>query len=209
MLIRKLTRKLTVLLAAAAALLALTGCGSNDTDPQTTTQTAANGDEFNDADVDFATNMIPHHAQALQMVDLTMGRSLDPLVAALTEDIRDAQGPEIETMTDWLTAWGEPIPETPRDHTNAGHDGTSGMDMSGDEMPGMMSSDELAELEAASDAHFQDMWLTMMIAHHQGAIEMARTEQTKGTYTPATDIAKSIETSQQQEISQMEELLDS
>lgn len=202
-------KKLTVLLAVTAASFALAGCGSNDVEPQATTQTAPNGDEYNDADVDFATNMIPHHAQALQMVDLTLGRSLDPEVTALTEDIRDAQAPEIETMTDWLTAWGEPIPETSRDHSNAGHDGTSGMDMSGDEMPGMMSSDELAELKAASDAEFQDLWLTMMIAHHQGAIEMAKTEQTKGTYPPAIDLAKSIETSQQQENSHMEELLDS
>jgi uncharacterized protein (DUF305 family) len=204
-----LMKKLTVLLVVVAASFTLAGCGSNDeTGPAATTQTAPNGDKYNDADVDFATNMIPHHAQALQMVDLTTGRSLDPEVAALTEDIHDAQGPEIETMTD-LTAWGEPVPETPRDHGNAGHDGTSGMDMSGDEMPGMMSSDELAELEAASDAQFQDMWLTMMIAHHQGAIEMAKTEQTKGTYTPAINLAKSIETSQQQEISHMGELLDS
>jgi uncharacterized protein (DUF305 family) len=206
---KKRTRKLTVLVAAAAALLALAGCGSNDTDPQTSTTTAANGDEFNDADVRFATDMIPHHAQALQMVDLTMGRSLDPQVASLTEDIRDAQAPEIQTMTDWLTAWDKPIPETPRDHANAGHDGTDGMGMSGDEMPGMMSSEELDELEAASDTEFQDMWLTMMIAHHEGAIEMAKTEQTDGTYQPAIDLAESIETSQQQEISHMQELLGS
>jgi uncharacterized protein (DUF305 family) len=197
----------TVLLVLAAAIFALAACGSNDSEPQATTQTAPDGDEFNDADVSFATDMIPHHAQALQMVDLTMGRSLDPEVAALAEEIRDAQAPEIETMTEWLTAWGEPIPETPRDHGNAGHDGTSGMDMSGDEMPGMMSSDELAELEAASDAEFQDMWLTMMISHHEGAIEMAEAEQAEGTFEPAIELARSIETSQQQEIRHMEELL--
>jgi len=204
-----LTKKLTALLALAAALFALAGCGSNDADPQSTTQTAPNGDEFNAADVTFATDMIPHHAQALQMVDMTMGRSLDPEVAALTEDIRDAQTPEIEAMTQWLTAWGKPIPETPRDHTNAGHDGMSGMDMSGDEMPGMMSSDELAELDAAADADFRDMWLTMMIAHHEGAIEMAKIEQADGTYRPAVDLAESIETSQRAEIAHMEQLLGS
>jgi len=204
-----LRKKLIAPLAMAVALLALTGCGNNDADPQATTQTAPNGDEFNTADVTFATDMIQHHAQALQMVDLTMERSLDPEVAALTQDIRDAQTPEIEAMTDWLTSWGKPIPETPRDHANAGHDGMGSMDMSGDQMPGMMSSDELAELDAASDAAFQDMWLTMMIAHHQGAIEMAKTEQTEGTYQPAIDLAESIETSQRAEIAHMEQLLGS
>ena len=194
----KPARRLTVLLASAAALLALAGCGGNEAVPETTTQTAANGDEFTDVDVRFATDMIPHHARALQMVDLTLGRPLDPEVAALTEDIREAQAPEIETMVDWLTAWGRPIPETPRDHANAGHDAMEGMDM---------GADELDELEAASDTEFQDRWLTMMIGHHEGAIEMARSEQAEGTYRPAIDLAESIETSQQQEISHMQQLL--
>lgn len=204
-----LTKKLTVLVAVTAALLALAGCGSNETDSHATTQTAPNGDEFNGADVSFATDMIPHHAQALQMAALTRGRSLDPEVASLTEDIRTAQAPEIETMTDWLTVWGKPIPAIPRDHANAGHGGMEGMEMSGDQMPGMMSSEELDELEEASDAEFQDLWLTMMIAHHEGAIEMAKAEQSDGTYQPAIDLAESIETSQQQEISHMQQLLGS
>jgi len=202
-------KKLTVLVAVTSALFALAGCGSGDAKPEPTSQTAANGDEFSAADVSFATDMIPHHAQALQMVDLTLGRSLDPEVAALAEEIRDAQAPEIETMTDWLTAWGEPIPETPRDHANAGDDGMGSMDMSGDEMPGMMSNDELAALEAAPDAEFQDMWLTMMIAHHDGAIEMAKTERAEGTYGPAIHLAKAIETSQRAEIALMTQMLGS
>lgn len=52
-------KNLTVLLAVTAAF-ALAGCGSNDVEPQDTTQTAPNGDKYNDADVDFAKNMIPH-----------------------------------------------------------------------------------------------------------------------------------------------------
>jgi uncharacterized protein (DUF305 family) len=204
-----LRNKLSVLLALAAVPFVLAGCGITDSDPRATSQTAPNGDEFNAADVEFATDMIPHHAQALQMVDMTLGRSLDPEVLALTENIRGAQAPEIEVMVDWLTAWGEPIPATSRDHSNAGHDGVGGMDMSGSDMPGMMSSDELAELDAASDAEFQDMWLTLMIAHHEGAIEMARTEQTQGTYRQAIKLAESIETSQRAEITYMEALLGS
>src|SRR5687767_12648135 len=99
----KTTRILLTLLTAAA--LTMTACGGDDNqaDP-------AAGQPFNDADVAFATDMIQHHAQALQMVDMTMGRQLDPEVQALAEDIRAAQTPEIETMADWLQEWDKPVP---------------------------------------------------------------------------------------------------
>ena len=112
------------------------------------TQTAANGETFNDADVAFATGMIPHHAQALAMVDLPIGGPLDPKVEQLAEEIRGAQAPEIETMADWLTAWDKPVPQTMRGH--------GGMDMDTDsDMPGMMSEQDMADLEDADDAEFQ------------------------------------------------------
>ncbi len=157
--------------------------------------------------------MIPHHAQALVMVDLTRGRELSPEMTELTEAILAAQGPEIELMVDWLTDWGEPVPETMRDHANAGH-GTDGHDMGGSdmgdagaEMPGMMTSEQLAELEAAAGQEFETTWLEMMIEHHQGAIDMARDEQRDGAHGPALELAESIETSQLAEIDHMEELL--
>lgn len=198
-----MTKKLIALVTLLATLLALGACGGNDDEPAHESHTAANGDEFNDADVDFATDMIQHHAQALQMVDLTLGRKLDPAVQALAEDIRMAQSPEIEQMTTWLTDWDQPIPETVRDHANAHGDG---MEMDSD-MPGMMSAEEMSELEAAEGAGFQEMWLEMMIEHHEGAVEMARTEQSDGTFEPAVELAESIETSQEDEISTMEKLL--
>uniref|UniRef100_UPI0035618497 DUF305 domain-containing protein n=1 Tax=Nocardioides sp. TaxID=35761 RepID=UPI0035618497 len=132
-------KKLTLLAAVLAATSSLAACSSDDTTTaKPTTQTAANGEKFNDADVAFGTDMIPHHAQALLMVDMTIGRELSPEFRALTEGIRDAQGPEIEQMTTWLTEWDQPIPETARDHSNS-HDGM-GMGMDSD-MPGMMSDD--------------------------------------------------------------------
>lgn len=67
--------------------------------------------------------MIQHHAQALTMVDLTTGRVLDPEIQQLAEGIQLAQGPEIEQMTDSLTEWDQPIPETTHDHANAHGDG--------------------------------------------------------------------------------------
>ena len=116
---------LTVALSAG-----LTACG-DDTEPAAKAEVSTT--EHNDADVTFASDMITHHAQALSMVDLTLDRPLDPEAQALAEDIRAAQGPEIETMADWLTTWGEEVPETMRDHVNSGHDmGDMGSGMGSD-----------------------------------------------------------------------------
>jgi uncharacterized protein (DUF305 family) len=173
-------KKFTALVALLAAMCALAACGTDK--PTHETHTAANGDTFNDADVTFATDMIPHHAQALVMVDLTMGRRLHPKVRALTEAIRTAQTPEIEQMTTWLTDWDKPIPATMRDHVHA--EGHGGMEMDS-EMPGMMTDEQMSELEAAKGAAFQKLWLEMMIEHHQGAIEMATTERADGRFPSA------------------------
>jgi len=197
-------RKHTLLVAAMAAILALIGCGSDE--PQNDIRTAPNGDEFSDADVAFATDMIQHHAQALQMVDMTVGRTLDPEVQQLTDDIRAAQGPEIELMAGWLTDWDMPVPETVGVDANAGGHGDMEMDS---DMPGMMTEEQMSELEAAQGDVFRDMWLEMMIMHHQGAVEMAETEQSEGTFGAAIDLAESIETSQRDEIDVMEQLIDS
>ncbi len=209
-----MTTKKLAAMAAAVLALGLTACGDDATDGATNNSqaehTAPNGDVFNDADVAFATQMIPHHAQAPAMVDLTSGRDLSPEVQELTEDIRDAQGPEIELMVDWLTAWDEPVPETMRDHANAEDHGMSGHDMDdGSDMPGMMSDEDMSRLEAARGAAFETMWLEMMIEHHQGAIEMAKQELADGTFEPAQELATSIETSQQAEIDHMRDLLGS
>ena len=113
-------------------------------------------------------------------------------------------------MTDWLTAWEQPVPETSLDHTNAeghGHD-EAGMDEMGD-MPGMMSAEEMDELEAASDAEFEPLFLEMMIEHHEGAVEMAETERADGEFADAIALAEAIESSQTAEIATMEGLLGS
>jgi uncharacterized protein (DUF305 family) len=196
-------------LAAAAALplllaATLAGCGDDTTDERpAAVRTASNGDRFNDADVSFASEMIPHHADALVMVDMTQGRELTPEMADLTEDIRAAQAPEIEQMADWLTAWGEEVPETSRDHVNS-HD-MGDMNEMGDRM-GMDPAD-LAALEDSDGTAFEQMWLRMMIEHHEGAIEMAQDEQADGLSDDAVALAESIESSQTEEIDRMETML--
>lgn len=202
-------KNLAAAVAAATLLFGLTACGDDGTSDAQAEQTAPNGDVFNDADVDFATGMIPHHAQALVMVDLTRGRDLSPEVQKLADDIQAAQGPEIEQMVDWLNDWDKPVPETMRDHANAEDHGMSGHDMGDDssDMPGMMTEEEMSDLEAAQGREFETMWLEMMIEHHEGAIEMAKDEQADGVFEPAKELAESIESSQQSEIDHMNELL--
>ncbi len=188
--------------------LALTACGNDDGGSDSTTEVSAT--ERNEVDVAFASDMLQHHAQALTMVGLTRNRPLDPEVQQLAEQIRDAQAPEIETFTGWLTDWDEEVPETMRDHTNAGHDmgdmddSMGGMDS---DMPGMMSADDMTALTDASDAEFQTMWLEMMVEHHEGAVEMAQTEIEEGQYEDAVDLAGNIVSSQTEEIETMKSLL--
>lgn len=186
----------------------LTACGDDTSDAAGATDVSTT--EHNDADVTFASDMIQHHAQALSMVDLTLDRPLDAEVQALAEDIRAAQAPEIETMADWLTKWGEEVPATMRDHANSdgGMESIEGMDDS-DQMPGMMTADDMDALENASDAEFQDMWLEMMVEHHEGAVEMAETEQDNGQFKDAVDLAGQIVDAQTEEIDTMKDLLES
>ncbi len=199
-------RRTTAVAALLLTLAPLTACGNDAADtPAPARHTAANGDVYNDADATFATEMIPHHADALVMVDMTQGRDLSPELAQLTEDIRAAQAPEIEQMADWLTAWGEEVPETSRDHVNS-HMGSDGDDTGTEEGMGM-DPDDLSALDGTRGSAFETMWLEMMIEHHRGAIEMAQAEQEDGTFADALTLAESVETSQSAEIDLMEDLL--
>ncbi|MFI7065164.1 DUF305 domain-containing protein [Kribbella sp. NPDC050124] len=167
--------------------------GSKPTTAPTSATTAAA--EFNDADVTFATQMIPHHQQAVQMASMAGYQATTPEVKQLALAIKAAQDPEIKLMSGWLTKWGKPVPSP--EHGEHG----------GDEMPGMMTEDEMSELGKQKGSMFDRMWVQMMIKHHQGAVAMAKTEQTAGKDPAATALAKKIETDQNREIATMKRLL--
>lgn len=200
----------TIAVAAGVSLaLLLAACGSDDDDgmggmdmggdstEQTTEATDAAAD-FNDADVMFAQGMIPHHEQAVEMAGLAADRSESPEVQDLAARIEGAQGPEIEQMQGLLADWGE---------EEMGDMG--GMDMEGMEgMEGMASADEMAELEAASGTEFDQLFLTLMIEHHEGAVAMAEAEVADGQNAEAQDLAQAIIDAQQSEIDEMQGLLD-
>jgi uncharacterized protein (DUF305 family) len=149
----------------------------------------------NDQDVAFATDMIMHHRQAVEMATLATGRSTDAAVLALAAKIKAAQGPEITTMTAWMKTWGATMSK-----------GMPGMDMSAT-MPGMMSDTELKGLKGLKGPAFDRKFLTLMIAHHQGAVTMAGTELKQGGSSAAKTLAEQITTDQTAEISQMHTML--
>lgn len=204
---RKLIRRTVLAATAGLAGLVLTACGGgghdmgsmgSDSSPSAPASASAKAGVHNDADVSFAAEMIQHHRQAVEMAELAADGASSQEVKDLATKIKGAQDPEIKTMSGWLTAWGE---EVPADTSGMeGHDMSSGM-------PGMMSSEDMDKLEKASGAEFDKMFLDMMVQHHEGAIEMAKTEKADGKYGPATKLADAVITAQTAEIEQMNKML--
>jgi uncharacterized protein (DUF305 family) len=183
-----------------AVVLGAAGCGSNaasKTAPTgaTAKTTVAGKATFNGIDVEFAQKMIPHHQQAVEMAQLALDAkaSAGAKVRDLATRIKGAQDPEIKLMAAWLTAWGESATAT------AGHNMSS--------TDGMMSADEMSALGKATGSAFDRSWLTMMVAHHQGAIKMAQDEKAQGSNTEALALADKIITAQQAEIAEMSKLI--
>ena len=175
-----------------AALFTISACTTETgQDPST----SAASEAHNDADVRFATEMIPHHQQAVEMSDMAVEHG-GPAVAELAGRIQGAQAPEIETMTGWLQAWGEDAPAT-GDHGDMDHS----------QMEGMMTPEDMDELRDADGPQFDSMWLEMMIEHHEGAVTMARTQVAEGAAPEAIALAEDIAQSQEAEIEEMEALL--
>ena len=186
--------------------------GSTAANPSNAQAGAPATGPHNAADVTFATDMIPHHLQAIEMAELARDQDLDPEVQAIADGILTTQKSEIDTMAGWLKSWGQPVPSTDDGGTGMG-DGMGDMhsddsDEGSGDMPGTMSGHDMARLGHAHGRDFQDMWLTMMIVHHRGAIEMARTEISDGRSPDAITMAKDIATAQAAEIAKMRALLD-
>lgn len=191
-------RLFSVLALALVAALALTGCGSAADNAATSGRSSSSNPDFNDADVTFAQSMIPHHEQALVMAKMAKSHARSSEVKDLAAKIEAAQGPEIDTMSGWLKAWGQQEPTG---------SGMGGMNPGSDGMPGMMGDDDMMSLDSPNGPGFDRMFLTMMIKHHEGAIEMAKSEQVDGKNADAVALAKKIEADQTAEIAQMKVML--
>ncbi|HET9655736.1 MAG TPA: DUF305 domain-containing protein, partial [Kineosporiaceae bacterium] len=137
----------------------------------------------NAADVAFASGMIPHHGQAVVMSDLLLARSGNAEVKGLAQRIKQEQTPEITALAGWLKGWGSTVPNP-----------YAVMDdqMAGMGQGGMMSNAQMRQLESAMGTGADKVFLTLMPEHHQGAIDMAKTELAKGVNPEARKLAESI-----------------
>ena len=196
-------RHLTASVVLASAL-ALTACGSSAGTTSDNTGTAGSSSspsaetaKGNDADLAFLTGMKPHHEQAVEMSELVLAADPPAEVAAIAEQIKGAQAPEIEQMTTMLRSLGQEV--------GAAHSGGHSSGMAGHE--GMMSDQMMADLDGATGTEAARLYLEGMVRHHQGAIEASETELVDGAYPPALDLAEQIKQAQDAEIPMMQALL--
>ena len=193
--------------AVLASALALTACGSGtDTDTasgnagssSSSSSPSAETAKGNDADLAFLTGMKPHHEQAVEMSEMVLAADPPAEVAAIAEQIKGAQAPEIEQMTTMLGALGQEV-------DGAAHSGGHSAGMAGHE--GMMSDQMMADLDGATGTEAARLYLEGMVRHHEGAIEASETELVDGTYPPALALAEQIKQAQDAEITTMRALL--
>src|SRR5258707_8655778 len=163
---------------------------------------------YTDADVDFMAGMIPHHAQAVVMAGWAPSHGARKDVGIFCERVVVGQGDEIAMMQTWLRDRGQTVP----DATSTRHR----MKMNGVEhdmlMPGMLTDEEMAALDRARGPEFDRLFLTGMIKHHQGAIDMV--DVLFKAYGAAQDetvfrFASDVYADQSIEIDRMNEMLDS
>ncbi|KAA6434902.1 DUF305 domain-containing protein [Agrococcus sediminis] len=198
---KKHFRTMTIASGLIASAVILAGCSTQggtaagtSESPGASTSAEASAD-FNSADEMFVTMMIPHHEQAVEMADVVLDKNgVDPRVLDLAQQIKDAQGPEIETMRGWLEAWGIEYEDS----------SMGGMDH-GD---GMMTDDDMRQLEDAEGAEASRLFLEQMVVHHEGAVEMAEVEVETGQNAEAVALAEQVIEDQTSEIETMQELLE-
>ena len=153
-------------LAAAMTLAAVSHPAAQKTDPPARPDLVR--EPYNEADVAFMAGMIPHHAQAVLIAGWAGAHGARPDVRTLCERIVVGQRDEIETMRNWLRDRGEDVPAADATHHR--------MKMNGVEhdmlMPGMLTAEDLAQLDKARSADWDTLFLKAMIRHHEGALKM-------------------------------------
>ena len=215
-------RRLNNLPIAVLAILAAAGCsGATGGTVEPAPQPAAANAEFEalyrarqdsammlytEADVRFMTGMIGHHGQALVMAALAPPNGAGPSIRTLTARVINAQKDEIATMQGWLRDRGQTVPEVEITGTT--------MIVHGPEyamhMPGMLTKEQLGELEAAQGSEFDRLFLIYMIQHHQGAVTMVHelfATDGAGLDGVVFKLASDIQADQTAEIARMESML--
>ena len=160
------------------------------------------------ADVDFMQGMIMHHNQAVEMTEILKTRTKDPVIMELGKKIDVSQTDEMRWMKQWLTDRGFPISADPM----AGADvkDMKGMDMSMPMMPGMLTAAQMEALRKANGSEFDHLFLTGMIQHHTGALQMVKdlfNNPGAGQDPQLFDFASDVDNTQQAEIDIMRHML--
>ncbi len=192
------------LVLAAALTLSACGASSSTTTPKAQASASASygpaaSGAHNPADVSFASDMVPHHTEAVQMAAMALQQGSNAQLKQLATAIKGGQDPEINTMDGWLAGWGAPVPAA---GSMTGMGGNASM-------PGMMTDAENQQLSSASGAAFDRLWVTLMTKHHKGALTMAQTELGAGQNTDAKALATKIIGEQTREIATMAALIKS
>ena len=143
---------------------------------------------YNAADIEFATDMVAHQAQALEMVHVVLRKSGHGKVRIFAKRIAAAETPEIVKLYGWLKSWDQRP------------SGAATPLASEAPMTGMLSYADLKKLKSASKAQFEIIFLTEMSEHHQGAIAIAEGEIASGINPQAKAFARSIKKSRTAEI---------
>jgi uncharacterized protein (DUF305 family) len=161
---------------------------------------------YTDADVEFMSHMIGHHAQAIAMSRWAPTHGASPSVKRLADRIINAQQDEIATMQRWLSDRLKPVPEATPNGIRMTMNGMEHMML----MPGMLTPEQMKELDAARGPEFDRLFLTYMIQHHRGAVSMVK--DLFGTYGAGQDetvfkFASDVNVDQTTEIARMEKML--
>ncbi len=169
------------------------------------------------AEAGFARDMQLHHQQAVEMSMIVRDETDDPDIRLLAYDIALAQQQQSGQMFSWLTVWGLPqVASEPSmtwmvrpGRSGTGHDHGPGepAHVPGEPMPGLATDAQLAELRAATGVEAERLYLTLMIAHHRGGVEMAEAVLDRSTNRVVVNLARGMIAAQQSEIDYMEELL--
>jgi uncharacterized protein (DUF305 family) len=169
----------------------------------------------------FARDMQTHHDQAVQMALIVREQTDDPDIRSLAYDIATSQAQQSGQMYAWLNLWGLPQASTQPSMTwmlqptlgtaeGSGHEHTAaaGGDMvPGQPMPGMATQADLDRLSTLSGPDAEKLFLQLMIAHHQGGVEMAQAALDRTTNPLVVALANAIVFAQSGEIQYMQELL--
>jgi len=163
---------------------------------------------YTQADVDFMSGMISHHAQAIKMADMAPSHGASQSVLTLTKRIINAQADEIFLMQQWLADRQKPVPDADPAGMKMMMNGHEHMML----MPGMLSDEQMKQLDAARGAEFDRLFLRFMIQHHRGAVDMVRT--LFSSYGAGQDdlvfkFASDVNVDQTTEIARMEGMLSS